>query len=83
MILYSVSNLTIFCCCILPQFAFAFRVNQFYLKSLFHNGLPFNAGMASFGSDLNGGVYKQRRGPDADAIPPPSWNAIGNITLRP
>ena len=50
---------------------------------MFHTGLPFNAGMASFGSGLNGGIYKQRRGPDADAIPPPSWNALGNITLRP
>lgn len=59
-----------------------YRENQFYLKSLFHNGLPFNAGMATFGSGLNGGVYKQRRGPDADALPPP-WNALGTVTLRP
>ena len=63
--------------------SFAFRENQFYLKSLFHNGLPFNAGMATFGSGLNGGVYKQRRGPDADALPFPPWNALGTVTLRP
>lgn len=61
----------------------ALEENQFYLNSILHKGLPFNAAMAIFGSDLNGGLYKQRRGPDAEQLPLPSFYAIGKLTLKP
>merc|ERR1712226_893565 len=49
--------------------------NQFYLQSTFHTGLPMNACLAVFGSQVGPAVYK----PNKSKTP---WRKLGDVHLQ-